>query len=162
MPSGEVGGLAPRRLLSPSGGSSAPLFLILRLPLSRLLGQPHRRSRAMFSGRFASTSRERQRRHAVCKKLTETYCPPGAARLFTQRRLPKLFTPSLPCLNRTMHNPHNPGTKKYNYSCDRCLVINKASMSPEGITQQTNNVPLEATFGIFTGTFPFGLPGALL
>lgn len=34
-------------------------------------------------------------------------------------------------------------------------------MSPEGITQQTNNVPLEATSGICTGTFPFTPPGAL-
>lgn len=50
-----------------------------------------------------------------------------------------------------------PWHKKYNYSCDRCLVINKASMSPEGITQQTNNVPVESTL-IFTGTFPFPAP----
>lgn len=61
LPSGEVGGLAPRRLLSPSRGSSSPLFLMLGLPLSRLLGQPHRGSRAMFSESFVSTSSERQR-----------------------------------------------------------------------------------------------------
>lgn len=30
-------------------------------------------------------------------------------------------------------------------------------MSPEGITQQTNNVPVESTL-IFTGTFPFPAP----
>lgn len=63
LPGGEVGGLAPRRLLSPSEGSSVPLFLILGLPLSGLLWQPHRGSRAMFSERFRSTSKERQRRH---------------------------------------------------------------------------------------------------
>lgn len=34
-------------------------------------------------------------------------------------------------------------------------------MSPEGITQQTNNVSLEPTF-VFTGTFPFTLLRALL
>lgn len=46
-------------------------------------------------------------------------------------------------------------------SRDRCLVTNKASVSPEGITQPTGNVHLEPTL-ILTGSFPFTLPRALL
>lgn len=63
LPSGEVEGLAPWWLLSPFRGSSVPLFLILRLPISRLLRQPHRGSRAMFSRGFCEHIKGRQRRH---------------------------------------------------------------------------------------------------
>lgn len=73
LPGGKVGGLASWRLLSPFGGSSAPLFLILGLPLSGLLRQPHRGSRAMFSERLGSTSEGHQRRLRLCKEGTETY-----------------------------------------------------------------------------------------
>lgn len=63
LPGGKVGGLAPRLLLSPVGGSSLPLFLILHLLLSWLFRQLHRTCRTTFSGDVGGTSKDRQRRH---------------------------------------------------------------------------------------------------
>lgn len=90
LPSGEVGGPAPRRLLSPSRGSSAPLFLILRLPCSGLLGQPHRGVQGDVLRKICEpikgTSAETLR---LCKELTETYCLHRAGGLFTHSQSPK-------------------------------------------------------------------------
>lgn len=73
LPGGEVRGLASPWLLSPFGGFLVPLCLILRLPISRLLGQPHQGSRVMWSeiwGHIKGTSAKTLR---LCKELTETY-----------------------------------------------------------------------------------------
>lgn len=74
LPGGEVRGWASPWLLSPFGAFLVPLCLILSLPISRLLGQPHQGSRVTWSeiwGHIKGTSAKTLR---LCKELTETYC----------------------------------------------------------------------------------------
>lgn len=44
---------------------------------------------------------------------------------------------------------HNPGSRNRITVKTHCLVINKASMSPEGVTQQTNNVPFGSNLKMY-------------
>lgn len=73
LPGGEVRGWASPWLLSPFGGFLVPLCLILGLSISRLLRQPHRGSRVMWSEIWGYIKGASAKTLRLCKELTETY-----------------------------------------------------------------------------------------